>query len=110
MGEDGCERVIMWIAGMFVAIIASALAMPVIWTLIRIAGLIKPLASLMGGYNGLMVIGGIIFGALIGGILLYFAIKALGGWNKAAIGFGAFGGALGGLAGTLMFFPIVVFM
>ena len=107
---DGCEHLVMWVGGLFAAVILAALAMPVIWTLVRIAGLIEPLAGLLGGYNGLMMIGGFVLGALIGGILLYFATKALGERSRTAIGFGAAGGALGGVAGTLLFFPIVVFL
>jgi hypothetical protein len=106
----GCERLILWVGGMFVAAIISALVMPVIWTLVRIAGLIEPLAGLLGSYNGLMLIGGLVLGALVGGILLYFAMKAFADRSKIAIGFGAAGGAVGGVFGTLLFFPIVVFL
>ena len=77
-------------------ILISGIAMPVIWFIIRLLGLIDPLLNLFGGGTWLMYTGGIIFGMLVGALSIIVILKAFGEWNRLGIILGAVGGVIGG--------------
>lgn len=94
---------------LFFAILVSGIAMPVIWFIIRLLGLIGPLITLFGMLNGL-IYGGVIVGAVIGALSIILILKTFGEWDKLGITVGMIGGVIGGVASSVMFFPIVAIL
>jgi hypothetical protein len=99
------------ILGLFLAVasgmIVAGIAVPVAWVVVRVLGLIPVLAAFLGRLDYLMWLGGVVFGVLAGPLAVGGAIRAMGENDRAAIAAGAIGGAVGGLASSIMFFPIV---
>ena len=104
------SRGIWLLVGLGVAGLVSGLAMPILWLLLRISGVVRLLIDLLGDYTLLMSGGGIILGVLVGAVFIDLIGKAFGNVSKLAVLFGAIGGAAGGYAGSLMFFPLVAIL
>lgn len=104
------EKIFWLLMAILLAILVSGIALPVVWFIIRLLGLIEPLVNLFGGIRWLMVIGGITFGSLAGALSIMLILKVFGEWNKLGIIFGAIGGAIGGIVSSLMFFPLVAIL
>lgn len=94
----------------FLAIICSGMAMPIIWFIIRWTWFIDPLLRLFGGSINLMYAGGLVFGAMVGVGAMVVILKVLQEWSCLAIIGGGIGGAIGGLASSIMFFPLVAIL
>ncbi|MEZ4860813.1 MAG: hypothetical protein R3C14_05875 [Caldilineaceae bacterium] len=93
--------------GALLALLVGGLATPVLWLLLRLLGLIEWLAWVAGSYQRLMIGGGLLLGAMVGGILLHLIQQGYGESHKLGVPAGMIGGAMGGLASSLMFFTIV---
>jgi hypothetical protein len=91
-------------------IIVGAVAVPVIWFICRLLGLIRVMAIVFGGLTWLMFLGGMIFGALAAAITITAVLASLGEADKSSVVFGAVGGGIGGLCSSVMFFPIVAIL
>ena len=92
------------------ALIISGLGTPIVWLILRIVGVTDPLIIWLGHYYGLMVVGGLLIGAILGIILSVLIARILEKSNMAAFITRLVGGAIGGYASSLMFFPIVVIL
>jgi hypothetical protein len=101
-------RVVAAIIETLFAMLVGAIAMPIIWFISRILGLIHLMAVGFGGLKWLMFLGGAVFGALAGAIAMIVVMASLEEKDKLGVALGAFGGAIGGLCSSVMFFPIVV--
>jgi hypothetical protein len=87
--------------------ICALFAVPIAWVLVRIAGLIPVLSRALGRMDILVYLGGILFGAVAAALVIAAVIKAMGEEDRPAVIAGTVGGAIGGLASSIMFFPIV---
>ena len=103
-------RIVVAVVETLFALLIGAVAVPIIWFISRALGLIRPMASLAGGLGWLMFLGGAVFGALAGASAMAIIIAALEEKNKLGFALGAFGGAIGGLCSSVMFFPIVAIL
>ena len=92
------------------AIILSAMAVPVLWLILRVVGLLPVLIRMVNNIQFLIQGGGLIFGLLVGSLAMVLLGRSQGRIDGWAVGFGALGGAVGGLASSLMFFPIVAIL
>lgn len=102
---------IFWLLmAIFFAMLISGIAVPVIWFIMRLLGLIEPSINLFGGITGVMYTGGVAFGTVIGATSIIIILKAFGEWNKLGIMFGVIGGIIGGIGSSVMFFPIVAIL
>jgi len=100
-------RIVAAIIEMLFAVLVGAIAMPIIWFISRVLGLIRLMAVVFGGLKWLMFLGGAVFGALAGAIAMTVVIASLEEKDNLGVVLGAFGGAIGGLCSSVMFFPIV---
>jgi len=91
-------------------VIVGAVAVPVIWFICRVLGLIRAMAIIFRGPTWLMFLGGAIFGALAAAITIAAVLSSLDEKDKSSVVLGAFGGAVGGLCSSVMFFPIVAIL
>ena len=98
------------LAGACFAALVSGIAMPIIWLLLRLVGLVDLLLHLFDDATLLMRLGGVIFGVLIGALFMLLMTRTFGEVNKLGLIFGALGGAVGGVAGSIMFFPLVAIL
>jgi hypothetical protein len=102
---------IFWLLlAIFFGMLISGIAMPFIWFIIRLLGLIEPLINLFGGIRGVIYTGGVAFGTVIGAASIIIILKVFGEWNKLGIMFGVIGGIIGGVASSVMFFPLVAIL
>ena len=86
------------------------MAMPIIWFIIRWTWFIDPLLRLLGGSINLMYAGGLVFGAMVGAGSIIITLRVVEEWSRLAIILGGIGGAIGGLASSIMFFPLVMIL
>ena len=98
------------LAGACFAALVSGIAMPVIWLMLRLVGLIGVLLHLFNDVTLLMRLGGFIFGILVGALFILLMTRTFGDVNKLGVIFGALGGAVGGVASSIMFFPVVAIL
>jgi hypothetical protein len=96
--------------GALLGFVVSVFAMPVLWFVIRLVGLIDPLLNLLGEPILLMQLGGLIMGGALGAILLTVLSRAYAQPGKTVTIVGLVGGALGGFIGSVLFFPLVAFL
>lgn len=92
------------------AVIIGGIGTPVVWLILRVIGLTDAVIGWLGQFEGLMIGGGLLIGALIGGTLSAVIARTLERTNKPAFIIGIIGGAIGGYASSLMFFSIVVIL
>jgi len=97
-------------SGALLAFFVSLFAMPVLWFVLRLIGLIAPLLNLFGSHTLLVQVGGLLMGGLVGALLLTILSRAYGQPGKTVTIVGFVGGVAGGLIGSLLFFPLVVFL
>jgi hypothetical protein len=91
------------------ALLIGGVAVPIVWFIIRLLGLIRPLGRAIG-LDWLMWIGGPIIGGIAGGLVLRAIMSALEEEDKLSLVLGMIGGAIGGFCGSIMFFPIVAIL
>lgn len=103
-------KIVVAILKMLFAVLVGGIAVPVIWFIIRLLGLVRLMAIIVGGLKWLMFLGGAVFGALAGAIAIAAVMASLDEKDKPGIILGAFGGAIGGLCSSVMFFPIVAIL
>lgn len=103
-------RVVVAIVETLFGVLIGAIAVPVIWFISRILGLIRLMATIAGGLAWLTFLGGIVFGALAGAITIAVVMASLEEKDKLGVVLGAVGGAFGGLCSSVMFFPIVAIL
>lgn len=101
-------RIVTLTAVFLVGIVIGAAVTPLAWFLIRVFGLVSVLIRLLG--TSLPLLGG----ALIGGGLTFTAMRGLARTldetPRIGVVIGTLGGALGGLANSVIFFPIMAFL
>jgi len=102
-------KIVMSISELLFGVLVGGLAVPVVWFIIRILGLIKPLGMALG-LDWLMYLGGIVIGALAGGITLRATMGSLHRERKLSTVLGVVSGAVSGLLSSIMFFPIVAIL
>jgi hypothetical protein len=100
-------KIVLAIFKMLFGVIVGAVAVPVIWFICRLLGLIRVMAIVFRGLTWLMFLGGMIFGALAAAITIAAILASLGEKDRSAVVLGAVGGGIGGLCSSVMFFPIV---
>jgi hypothetical protein len=103
-------RIIVAILKVLFGVIIGAIAVPVAWFICRVLGLIRMMAVVFGGLQWLMFLGGVIFGALAGAIVIAVIMMSLEEKSKSSVVLGALGGAVGGVCSSVMFFPIVAIL
>ncbi len=103
------NKIITSVAGVLLGLLVGGVAVPVAWFIIRIFGLVRPLGMAVG-LDWLMYLGGIVIGALAGGITLRAIMASLGEKDKLSTVLGAVGGAVSGFLSSIMFFPIVAIL
>ncbi len=91
-------------------IMAGGIAVPVLSVFVRLAGLIPNLVRLFGRVDMVMYLGGIVFGLPVAAVVLTLMLRAMGEEDRRVVIIGAVGGAVGGLASSIMFFPIIGFL
>jgi hypothetical protein len=103
-------KVFWLLTGACFAALVSGIAMPVIWLMLRLVGLVDLLLYLFKDVTLLMRLGGFIFGVLVGALFIVLMTRTFGDVNKLGLIFGALGGAVGGIASSIMFFPLVAIL
>jgi hypothetical protein len=103
-------RVVVAIIETLFGVLVGAIAVPVIWFICRVLGLIRLMAIVFGGFKWLMFFGGAVFGALAGVITIAVVMASLEEKDRLGVVLGAVGGAFGGLCSSVMFFPIVAIL
>lgn len=103
------EKIITSVAEVLFGVLVGGLAVPVVWFIIRILGLIRPLGMALG-LGWLMYLGGAVIGALAGGITLRATMGSLHRERKLSTVLGAISGAASGCLSSIMFFPIVAIL
>lgn len=103
-------NVVLAIIKVLFAMIVGGIATPIMWFILRLLDLIRPLALVFGGLTWLMFVGGAILGAIVGGITLAAVMASFDEVDRLSVILGALGGAVGGLASSVMFFPIVAIL
>jgi hypothetical protein len=103
-------RILVAVLKVLFGVIIGAIAVPVVWFICRVLGLIRVMAIVFGGLKWLMFFGGAIFGALAGAIVIAAVMASLEEKSKSSVVLGVFGGAFGGLCSSVMFFPIVAIL
>jgi len=94
----------------FAALISSLLT-PLVWFILRLTNLINLLAEVLThDLRLLMYLGGLLIGLLIGGLLILLIGKTIARVDGWVIACGLVGGAIGGYASSLMFFPVVAIL
>jgi hypothetical protein len=106
---SAAKQIITSIVKLLFGLLVGGVAVPVAWFIIRLLGVIIPLGLLIG-LDWLMWVGGVIIGALAGGGVMKAIMSALEEDDWLSIFLGAIGGAVGGLFGSIMFFPIVALL
>ncbi|HUV95528.1 MAG TPA: hypothetical protein VMX14_11985 [Anaerolineae bacterium] len=103
------NKIIAWVVEVVLGFLVGGVAVPVVWFIIRILGLIRPLGMALG-LDWLMFLGGIVIGALAGGITVRAIMASLYEEDKLNTVLGAVGGAVSGFLSSIMFFPIVAIL
>ena len=103
------EKIVMSIAEVLFGLLVGGFAVPVAWFIIRILGLIRPLGMALG-LGWVMYLGGIVIGALAGGITLRATMGSLHRERRLSTVLGAVSGAVSGFLSSIMFFPIVAIL
>jgi branched-subunit amino acid transport protein len=103
-------KILVFIGEVLLGIVISTIAMPVLWFLARVVGLLQPMRLSLGMIRALIYVGGPILGALVGAGVIAAILRALDEESRLGIVLAGIGGAIGGLAGSVMFFPIVAIL
>jgi len=96
------------IAVFLVTVIIGAVAAPLGWFLIRVFGLVGLLVRLLG--RALPFVGGVLIGGGTAAGSMMGILKTLDETPRIGMVVGIIGGGLGGLAGSVIFFPFMAFL
>ena len=106
---SAAKQIITSIVKLLFGLLVGGVAVPVAWFVIRLLGLILPLGRAVG-LDWLMWVGGVIIGALAGGLTMRAIMVALEEGDWLSIALGVVGGGVGGFCSSIMFFPIVALL
>lgn len=101
-------KIVALIAVFLVGIIIGAVAAPLGWFFIRILGLVGILVRLLG--TSLPLLGGALIGGGLAAVAMTGILKTLDETPRIGMVVGALGGAVGGLASSVIFFPFMAFL